>query len=221
MNLAEFAAHLFLFYGIGDEELKKILDDTNTEIRTFSRSEIIYSPSEYEKKIGFVISGRCEVRRIKPDGGTVVLNILDRFDSFGILAVFSDCVEYPTEVYAAKNTDIMFITKEKVTELIKKHPTISMNIIKFLSDRIGFLNKKIATFSGTHVENKFSSYLLSEYEKKGDCFTLNCKKASEAINAGRASVYRAIESLCKENLIEFENKKINIKDPNGLKEISK
>ena len=221
MDIIEFASHLFLFSGMDKETLSGIFAKAETDIGSFSRSDIIYSPSEYEKKIGFVISGKCEIRRTKSEGGTVVLNILSRYDSFGALAVFSECGEYPTEVYAAKNSEIMFISKDTVFSLINAYPAVAMNVIRFLSDRITFLNKKIATFSGTKVEDRLASYLVSEYEKHGSSFTFNCKKSSEAINAGRASVYRALETLCNEGIILFANKKINILCPDGLKEISK
>ena len=48
-----------------------------------------------------------------------------------------------------------------------------------------------------------------------------CKKASEAISSGRASVYRALELLSEAGIISYENKKIILHDPEGLERISK
>ena len=80
-----------------------------------------------------------------------------------------------------------------------------------MADRINFLNKKIGTFSGTRVEDRLFSYLLSKSERtKSPTFTLNCKTCSEAINAGRASVYRAIDALVSEGTILFQNKIITL-----------
>ena len=80
-----------------------------------------------------------------------------------------------------------------------------------MADRINFLNKKIGTFSGTRVEDRLFSFLVSKAEKEGkNTLSLNCKKCSEAINAGRASVYRALDLLVSEGIIRFENKTITL-----------
>ena len=184
-------------------------------------TEVIYSPTAYEKKIGFVISGKCEVRRIKPDGTHVVLNILEQYDSFGVLAVFSECEEFPTEIYATKNTDILFINQKTAYKLLREYSVIAENVVRFLSERIRFLNHKIATFSGTRVENRLASFLILKSESLGEQFSLNIKKTSEAINAGRASVYRTIGAFCESGIIALEGEKIIIKDLKRLKEISK
>jgi len=52
-------------------------------------------------------------------------------------------------------------------------------------------------------------------------FDFNKKKSAEALNCGRASLYRALASLESEGYISFESKKINIIDLEGLERISK
>ena len=83
------------------------------------------------------------------------------------------------------------------------------------------LNKKIATFSADSVEEKFAFYILSEYQRTASLsFSLNLSKVAKTLNAGRASVYRAIDHLKSLSLIAFENKKIYISDLEGLERIS-
>jgi hypothetical protein len=94
-------------------------------------------------------------------------------------------------------------------------------LIEFLTEKIEFLNKKIATFSSDSVEEKLASYLLMKSEKLGCAFPFNCKVGAEFINAGRASLYRGISSLSDKKLIKLENKKIYILDLPGLERITK
>ncbi len=97
-----------------------------------------------------------------------------------------------------------------------------MNVIRFMSERILFLNEKIATFSGDNVEQKLARLLLCEKIYTDSCeFAFNKKKAAETINSGRASLYRALESLAEKGLITFDNKIIKIIDLCGLERISK
>ncbi len=214
--LPEEILSVFLFDGIPDNILGRVLEKYPPEIREYKKGDLILSEENNSHTVGFLLLGECEVRRKRPSGNDVILNILKRSESFGILSVFSDNDGYPTEIFARKNTAVLFFTREDILSMIKDHPEISMNIIRFLTERIQFLNKKITAFSGGSVEEKLSAYLYSEYEIRGSSFPLNCKLCSETLGVGRASVYRALDTLVEAGLIEFVNKKIIIKNPKGL-----
>ncbi len=209
---------VFLFYGMGKDTTLKIIEKYAPNILRFQRGELVMSEEKNCHTVGFVLSGECEVRRGKEG---LLLNTLKLGDSFGILSVFLENDNFPTEIFARKNTAVLFFAKEDILSMINLYPEISLNIIKFLSERVGFLNKKIAEFSAGSAADKTAAFLLSEYKKSGDCFSLNCKRASEALGLGRASVYRALDSLENEGIISFVDKKIYIKSPEGLKEKTK
>ena len=211
----------FLFSGLEDEEIVKILNENPPDIRSFKRGELIYSSANGSGAVGFILSGRCEIRLDRNEKGKTVLNILSGGDSFGVLSVFSD-EEFPTHIYATKNSEILFFTADQIKYFVNNYSQISSNIIKFLANRISFLNKKIATFSGSRVEDRLAAYLLNEVEKRAALeFPFNCNKTAEEINAGRASVYRAIASLEEAELITMSEKIIYIKDREGLERIVK
>lgn len=216
----DFIKSCFIFKGVDEGVLNQLLNTNPPKVMSYKRGDIVYSSSK-EKLVGFVASGKCEVRRIKPDGSKTVLNSLSKNGSFGILSVFSD-EEFPTQIFALTNCDILYFTDEQIRYFANNNLQISTNIINFLANRISFLNKKIATFSGTRVEDRLSAFLLCESEKHcSDIFAFNCQKTSEEINAGRASVYRAISSLEEADLISLVDKKIYIKDRQGLERMTK
>ena len=72
------------------------------------------------------------------------------------------------------------------------------------------------------MEKKLASYLmLSSKKLNSNEFELNRKKTSELISTGRASLYRALDSLASSGVITYDSKKIYINDPEGLERISK
>lgn len=218
----EFLSKVFLFENISEQKLKNILLLLEPQVRKYARNEEIYSPGTSESDLCFVISGECSVERIKNDGLAIPLNSLKPFQSFGIMTILSPEGEFPTRVVAKKNTEILSISKSDTLGLINTYPEIAMNVINFLSGKIRFLNKKIATFSSPSVEEKLSNYILAEYKASGKSeISFNCKKSADAISAGRASLYRAINSLTERGIIKLENKKIYILDSNGLERNSK
>lgn len=218
----EFLLNTFLMQSIDQEDAIHIISDIRAEIKSFAHKESIYTPSQYEKKLGFVIKGECVVEKMKSDGSSVPLNILKQGDSFGIIAVLSGENEYPTRIISSHNSEILFISQKDLLNIIKKHSGVAMNIISFLTKKILFLNGKVSTFTSDTVEQKLASYILFEYKKSHNSeFSFNCKKTADVINAGRASLYRAINSLTESGYLKLENKKIYILDPKGLERISK
>ena len=220
MEFTELLKDSFLFRGIDEKEFASLLEQHPPNILSYKRGDKVYS-SEDEDRVGFILKGQCEIRRIKPDGSKTVLNCLNEGGSFGILSVFSN-EEFPTQIFALRNSEILYFTSAQIKHFIKNNSHISTNLINFLVNRINFLNKKITTFSGTRVEDRLAAFLICQTERQGlGPFPFNCQKTAEEINAGRASVYRAISSLEDSGYISTDNKTITILDLEGLERITK
>lgn len=212
----------FLFKNIDEAAIKEISDKIKPEIQAYKAKETIYTPSSFESKIGFIISGECLIERVKCDGTHIPLNLAKAGDSFGITAALNIADEFPTRISARKNSKIAFIDKTDLEYLIENYNPIAKNVISFLCKKVIFLNNKIATFSSSTVEEKLASFILLEHSKFCKLeFAFNCKKTAESINSGRASLYRAIASLTEKGMITLSNKKIIILDLKGLERISK
>lgn len=220
MKLETVLKHSFLFSKIDEKTISALTKTHPPEIRTFKRGEMVYS-SEDEPRVGFVLSGRCEIRLEKQEGAKTVINTLSVSDSFGILSIYSQD-EFPTRIYAEVNCEIAFFDELQIHQFVNSSSQISANLIKFMANRISFLNRKIATFSGTRVQDRLAAYLLNEAESHSSLsFPFNCQKTSAEINAGRASVYRAIESFCEAGIISFDNKTITINQKHLLERTNK
>jgi len=104
--------------------------------------------------------------------------------------------------------------------LLQKDRAFRMNYIRFLSERICFLNTKIACFTAGSPERKLASFLLSGCPDGSDRYSLiiNANSLSEMLNVGRASLYRAFEKMEADGLITKDGKQITVPDKNILKQ---
>ena len=221
MNIIPYLSECQLFKDIDQTSLKKMISDTPPTLRQYSRSDLIDLSLPENKYLGVVISGCCEVIREHIDSSHTVLNKLEPSDCFGILSVITS-EKSDTQIYFSKNTLIACFDTEQIMSYVNNYSQFSINLINFLANRLIFLNNKIATFSGPKVENKLASYILQEYRhSKNKTIHLNVKKCSEIINSGRASVYRAIDSLTEAGFISTIEKNIYVNDPEGLERITK
>lgn len=215
----DFIPALFLFKDVSEKDMEAILTEYDFSVKDFSKGDVIFSPDSFQKKIGFVMKGECRVERLREEGSAVFLNTLHRFDSFGIMAALSKEPEYPTQIVASKGASILFIDGEDLLAMIKNHPEISMNVISFLTSRIAFLNKKIATFSGKSTLQKLAAYLLAKNKVSGDVVKISRTKIASELGIGRASVYRDLDILAERRLIQINQKEIIITCPEGLERI--
>ena len=216
-----FLKNTFLFRSVDASIIDGLLTSVHLEEKSYQKGDIIYSPDDFERKIGFVYEGECIVGRYST-GSIIPLNLIKAYDSFGILTCFSERDEFPTVITAKTNAKVLFIYADDLKLILKRSAEVSLNVIDFLSRKISFLNDKIAAFSGGSIEEKLANYILGLKKKHNSLeFEFNKKKSAEALNCGRASLYRAIDSLKMAGLITLDNKKIIINDPCGLERITK
>lgn len=222
IEIAKKLAKCFLFSGLNHDTVSNLLSKINVNIQTFPRGEVIYSPDNFEKRMGFVIEGECSIYKKRSQGSDIPLNTVGAFGCFGITAALTSKEEFPTTILAKRKCTIAFFTRDDLTVLIKENSTVSMNIIRFMCERIIFLNEKVTTFSSDNVEQKLARLILCDRNIAGVSeFKFNKKHAAETINAGRASLYRALDSLKEKGLITYDNKFIRITNLEGLERISK
>ena len=217
----DFVSSLFPFSGMTDENIAKIFSELKYEIRSYSKNETVFSPSESKCEIGFIVNGECIVSRMKPTCEEIPLNTLTPHQSFGILRVFDHDGDFPTKIVASKNSTILFIDGNDFKALTETNIQVAKRVIPFLIKRISFLNSKVETFSGSNTSEKLASYLLAKYNALGPEFSISKTAISAEINVGRASLYRDLEAFQTKGLINFEGKKIIIICPEGLERIIK
>ena len=112
---------------------------------------------------------------------------------------------------------VVFFDKSDVFSMMQNSKTVTENLIHFLTDRILFLNHKVAMLGSSSVTEKLSKHLLflmrsTEVRE----FDFNLARLSDQLNCGRASLYRSIDELVALGYISYQNKKINILSPEGL-----
>ena len=181
------------------------------ETKSFAGGETIYSPEHFFRGIGIVISGALFVYG-KNGEGDVLLNIIDKGGMFGAAALFGGSGEYVSTVTAKKKSEVLFIPEGTVEEIFTADSGAALAYIRFLSERIRFLNGKITGFSTPDTESAVAYAVFTAAPADGADFLVNVSRMSEALGIGRASVYRAFAALSSDGIIRYENGKITVLD---------
>ena len=185
-----------IFQSVVEDRLEQLVE--NADIQTFRRGDEILSPSRGGRIMGMIIMGSAAVNK-----GRAVINTLVPGDIFGAVTLFSDEPSPATTVTARVECSAVFFEKDAIAELIESEPGAAIGFAAYLSARIRFLTRRIEALS------KLLSYLL-EREQDGEVDIQSCAELARRLDVGRASLYRALDSLETSGDIRREGKKIFI-----------
>ena len=130
---------------------------------------------------------------------------------FGVAAVFCGNDMYVSTVTAKTETKIVFITENQLNDMFNKYPKTAVNYIKFLSDKIRFLNKKLGILASPTAEETILNYITSIANGNGIAeLPNNMTLLSKSLGISRASLYRALETLESEGLILKEKNIVKV-----------
>ena len=122
---------------------------------------------------------------------------------FGAAALYGGDEAYVTAVSAKSACAVAFFDQAQITDWFSSHPRIAENYIRFLSDRIRFLNRRITTLSGGDVQQKAAVFLQAN---ASDSVSVNMVQLAQQLNVGRSSLYRALDALEQAGQIRREGK---------------
>ncbi len=193
----------FLFDGLGEEALHTIEQRLEPPV-TYRRGQIVYNTHTFRRAVGLIVRGSVVVR----SSGEVVINRLRAGEIFGVAALFdSESDDYVTEITADEESSVQFLPQELVSQLLTEFPAIAEQYIRFLSGRVRFLNRKLSALTVGNTENRLYHYLLSHQDEQGtiqlpDTMT----ELAKALNMGRSSLYRSLDTLVREGILVKEDK---------------
>ena len=167
----------FLFNGFDRERLVRALSGRG-EIVVFAAGETIFSPDSFRRAVGIFLQGKAQAEK-NTDGRAVVLNRFGPPMMFGAAAVFCPAKEYVTCVKAKTRCRILFLTDRELDAIFQEDFLAAKNYISFLSERIGFLNRKIDSFTKGSAEEKMALYLHDQCAGRKGSFCIDCSPGAE------------------------------------------
>ena len=182
---------LFLWQGLTEQEIARCQDLAQTEECTFAKGQTVYDAQTAQRALAFVLEGRLRVFH-----GKVVMNDLHPGDVFGAAALYGSSEPYPSTVVAVTDCRILLIPQETVSLWMAAVPQVGENYVRFLSDRIRFLNRRLSTLTAGPADDKLWRYLLTHRDETG-LVTLpgGMTELAERLDMGRSSLYRSFDAL--------------------------
>lgn len=211
----------FLFKNMSLNVFNGVLSDDRCILVKAKKGDVLSEIVDYRRSLGIVLAGSLYVS--KPSSRRYTMNTLTRGNIFGAADLY-DCggeEAFATVLTAASDSRLILFPLEFLEELMRGDFTVAENYIRFLTDRVRFLNEKIDSLVTESADAALARYLIKNvYLKDGKLIVGSggsMQALAEKLNMGRASLYRAFESLENGGLIVKNGREIEIINLERLK----
>ncbi len=205
-----------LFHGVPQTVLLKIINAHDCTVEDYKKGEIVFSPDSFSRCLGIVLNGRLRVTKDNADNRPIVMSTLSEGKLFGAAALFNEEAQYATQIKALEPCRILFLSQRLIKRAIEREPKLAENYIRYLSERILFLNRKIYSLTAGTAEQRLAGFLLDNLTE-GAYSELPMNRLADALNMSRASLYRGMDTLTQSGAIIKDGKAICISNAEALK----
>lgn len=209
-----------LFRGSPPSVLTRILAVSDCTAAEYEKNEVVYDKTNFYRSLGIVLEGRLRVTKENADKRPIVMSTLQRGAMFGAAALFNSEPEYATKVTAIERSRVLFLPQRLIKRMIEREPDIAENYIRYLSERILFLNRKIYFLTAGTAEQRLAGFLLDnlavgEFSE----MPMTMHRLADALNMSRASLYRAFDELTASGAVSKQGKLVCINNAELLKNV--
>jgi len=221
MSLIERIATIPLFEGLPSEQQRDLASIALD--KAFKRGQTVFS--EGEPGIGFYVvsTGRVKIFKLSAEGKEQILHIFGPGEPFGEVPVFEGR-RFPAHAVALEDSRFLFFPRPAFTDLIKKNPSLALNMLAILSRRLRSFTMLVDNLSLKEVPGRLAAHLLYLSENQGgaDEVSLDLPKGQLAGFLGTIpeTFSRILTRMVKQELIAADGPRIKILDRQGLSDLA-
>ena len=184
-----------------------------------SAGEHILDRRDGVRRFGIILSGRAAIYS-SCTGKRSLLRIAVCGDPVGIAGLYSGG-PISTDIIAVGESGctVFTVTASDLDSLMSLDSggTLRRNLLIFLSDRVAFLNSRINCVTGGQADKRLARLLVLSTGGKGEFDPgMSMKTLADILDIGRASLYRAVETLEQNGAIDYNDGKFKIIDSKKL-----
>ncbi len=191
----------------------------------YKKDEFIYFPDEQATHIYMIVAGRVRIGHYQDDGREIVTAILSTGEIFGELAMAGEEKRKDYAQAIDSNTTICPLSLIELKELMLENRELSFKVLKLIGLRLMKLERKLELLVFKDARTRIIEFLRDAASWKGKKVgfetmiptRLTHKDIASLTGTSRQTVTTILNELKEKNLINFDRKKILIRDLDSLK----
>lgn len=190
--------------------------------RSCRKGERLFSEGDEGSGFYVVLAGRVKIFKVSAEGKEQILHFIGPGESFGEVSVFTG-QGFPADAVTAVQTAYCFFPRNAFIALIRRDPTLALNMLAQLSRRLRQFAGLIEDLSLKEVPGRLAKYLLYLSGAGGDsALELDVSKGQLASLLGTIpeTLSRILAKMNRQGLISSHGAQIRILDRRGLEQIA-
>lgn len=209
-----------LFQQLSGESLRMI-DNVLIE-RGFARGENIFNEGAGSSGFYIIMKGRVKVYKLSSEGKEQILHIAGSRELLGAVSAFAG-TPYPAHADAMEKTRALFFPRKEFLALIRKEPSIVMNMMANLAMRLQHFTRMIEDLSLKEVPGRLAAYLLylSERSADSEMIDIDISKGQLASLLGTIpeTLSRILRKMSEKKIIKVSGRRIILLKKSALQDI--
>ena len=196
--------------------MHKVFENTNIDIskypiKTYKKNEVVFEEGDIVEKLGLIVNGCISIKTYTFNEKEYEINNINSGGLFGEYIIFSDNPKFLGTGIALKETNIIYLTKNDLFELLK-NKTFYENYFKLISQITISIQNKVKVLSQKEIRDKilFLLYENLKRTKSNSLYISSKQRLSEYLNITRPSLSRELINMRDEGIITFDKHYIRI-----------
>jgi CRP/FNR family transcriptional regulator len=209
-----------LFSGLDTPDLEKVRGIGR--LVEVGRKEVLFREGEPVAGIFVLLDGRVKIYRLSPEGKEHILHVIHPGQTFAEAAVFMP-QGYPAYAEALSKSRAVLLPKEGFIELLRREPTISLNIITTLSRYLKQFADRIDDLSLKDVSARLARWFLQTADEVGrEFWDLDITKTELASQMGTVSetLSRTLRRFKEEGWVQVRGRFVKILNRPALQAVA-
>jgi len=190
----------------------------------YKKDDFIYFPDEPSKQIYMISNGRVKIGTYTDDKKEIVKAILTKGEIFGELALAGEMIRTDFAQAMDNDTRICSMTIENLKDLMKNNQELSFKILRIVGWRLRKMETKIESLVFKDARTRIVDFLRETALEKGQWVGfemmiknhLTHKDIASLTGTSRQTVTTVMNDLREQNLINFDRRRILIRDMEKL-----
>jgi CRP/FNR family transcriptional regulator, cyclic AMP receptor protein len=190
------------------------------------RGQAVFHEGDPSTAVYACVEGSINLTTVAPGGKTVVLGVRNPVEVFGELSALDGARRSATAM-ATTPSSVSRMTSDEFLEALSEAPTLSLNILRSLSESLRAGNRRVSSQIGDSVLVRVGQRLLDECDAHHDAglsgsqlsphspvtVTTSQDEFARWIGVTREAVARALATLRRAGAIETSRGRIIVLDP--------
>ncbi|PLX04350.1 MAG: Crp/Fnr family transcriptional regulator [Marinilabiliales bacterium] len=206
-----------LFESFSEVELEVIFEKYITRHKVFARDAVMAETGSRLKSLMLISRGSVRGEMIDASGKAVKIEDIDAPGTVGSAFIFGNGI-LPVNVVANMETEVMYIEKSSLLELMQNELRFLIAFLDLISLRSQNLSQKIKFLTFKTIKGKFAQYILQLAGETNKTIYLqkSQQEIADLFGVTRPSLARAVGEMSNEGIILVKRRAITITDRGAL-----